>query len=584
MVTSSNAPAAFHRVDPDTLCLSCLQIGDQSRGCPSCGFDERAAPPSPLHLPPRTILHGQYLLGRVLGQGGFGITYLAWDLNLDTPVALKEFLPTEFASRASGQLGVRPYGEDGVTNFGAGLDAFEAEARTLARCYGLSGVVDVLNYFRENGTGYIVMHYLQGRTFREHLRAREAPLAYDETVTIMRPVLAALREVHRLGLVHRDVSPDNIYICDSGRVCLLDFGAARNAVRDHSKSLSVQFKAGYTPEEQYRRHGAQGPWTDLYAAAATIYRALTGVTPPPALDRLKQDQLRPPGSLGAALPRAAERALMRALAVRADQRPRGVMEFLEQFAPPDAGAGAASPHEPGAPHAAYASHAGHRDGPLAADAPGGPSEWGHLRASRGAHAPSFSHARHAPHPFDAVGSAVGAVASWLATAAIDLARIVRAWLDAALKGAVVRDREQAARERAIREQLAALWPMTLVSASLRDPELPAGPAHGPLDVYGRERTLGVGFDVVLQNNYAGIRPLRGMLGAVYIDPGGVAQREAAGGSGFTLELPVLDLVDRASISGTWGPQDSRGFQPGTWRIELWWDARKIGERAFVIGA
>jgi serine/threonine protein kinase len=549
MVTSSNAPAVFHRVDPDTLCLSCLQIGDQSRGCPSCGFDERAAPPSPLHLPPRTILHGQYLLGRVLGQGGFGITYLAWDLNLDTPVALKEFLPTEFASRASGQLGVRPYGEDGVTNFGAGLDAFEAEARTLARCYGLSGVVDVLNYFRENGTGYIVMHYLQGRTFREHLRAREAPLAYEETVTIMRPVLAALREVHRLGLVHRDVSPDNIYICDSGRVCLLDFGAARNAVRDHSKSLSVQFKAGYTPEEQYRRHGAQGPWTDLYAAAATIYRALTGVTPPPALDRLKQDQLRPPGSLGAALPRAAERALMRALAVRADQRPRGVMEFLEQFAPPDAVAGlpapGSSPHVPQAPHASHGPH-----------------------ASRGS---------------DVLG-AFGLVMGWLATAAIDLARIVRAWLDAALKGAVVRDREQAARERAIREQLAALWPMTLVSASLRDPELPAGPAHGPLDVYGRERTRGVGFDVVLQNNYAGIRPLRGMLGAVYIDPGGVAQREAAGGSGFTLELPVLDLVDRASISGTWGPQDSRGFQPGVWRIELWWDARKIGERTFVIGA
>jgi hypothetical protein len=195
--------------------------------------------------------------------------------------------------------------------------------------------------------------------------------------------------------------------------------------------------------------------------------------------------------------------------------------------------------------------------------------------------------------------AAGAVVRWLATATVDFARIVRAWLDAALSDAGVRGRGQAARERAIREQLAALWPMTLVSASLRDPDLPAGPAHAsrgvsppgaspldksPIDVYRRDRTRTVGFDVVLQNNYAGIRPARGTLGAAYIDPDGVTQRAASGESAFTLELPVLDLVDRASLSATWGPADPRGFKPGVWRIELWWDARKIGERSFVISA
>ena len=188
-------------------------------------------------------------------------------------------------------------------------------------------MVDVLNYFRENGTGYIVMPYLRGRTLRESPARARRPLPFEEAAAIVRPVLDALQEVHRLGLVHRDISPDNIYICDSGRVCLLDFGAARNAVRDRSKSLSVQFKVGYTPEEQYRRHGEQGPWTDVYAAAATFYRAITGVTPPPSLDRLTHDQLRPPGALGVAMPRDAERALMRALAVQAGRRYRTIAEF-----------------------------------------------------------------------------------------------------------------------------------------------------------------------------------------------------------------------------------------------------------------
>src|SRR5262245_17801530 len=279
----SGAPG-FARVDPDTLCLSCLQIGDQCTACQACGFDERVPPASPLHLPPRSILHGQYLLGRVLGQGGFGITYLGWDLNLDQAVALKEYLPTDFASRSAGHTIVTPYGDDGVVNFEYGLEAFEAEARTLARCYTLPGVVDVLNYFRENGTGYIVMHYLRGKTLRDHLRERGSPLPFDEAAAIMQPLLVALQEVHRLNLVHRHISPDNVYMGETGRVCLLDFGAARNAVRDRSKSLSVQFKVGYTPEEQYRREGRQGPWTDIYAAAATMYRVMTGVPPPPALD------------------------------------------------------------------------------------------------------------------------------------------------------------------------------------------------------------------------------------------------------------------------------------------------------------
>lgn len=556
MAAASDPRAAVHRVDPDTLCLSCLQIGDQSAGCPSCGFDTRASAASPLHLPPRTILHGQYLLGRVLGQGGFGITYLGWDLHLDMAVALKEFLPTEFASRASGQLSVTPYGDDGRENFSVALDAFEAEARTLARCYDLPGVVDVLNYFTENATGYIVMPYLKGRTMRDHLRARTTPLPFDETLTIMRPVLGALREVHRLGFVHRDISPDNIYICESGRVCLLDFGAARNAVRHRSKSLSVQFKVGYTPEEQYRRHGVQGPWTDVYAAAATCYRAMTGVTPQPSLDRLLKDQLRPPGALGATLPRASERALMRALAVRADDRYPTVDEFLQDLAPADR-------------RAASDDDQAYREGGLRSRE--------RLTTS-------------------SAGGAFVATGRWIASTSADVARLVRLWLDAALGRARLAGGSagSAQHERAIREQLAALWPLTLVRASLRDPHLPAGDDHGPLDVYAREDTRDVAFDIVVQNNYAGIRSLSGTLGVVFVDPRGVPRGADASPSAspmgssavppITADIAVENLVDRDTFSGRWGPPAGREFEPGTWRIELWWDGRKIGERGFVISA
>jgi serine/threonine protein kinase len=535
MIASSSTGASttlFHRIDPDTLCLACLHIGEPSTPCGACGYDERAASVSPLHLPPRTILNGHYLLGRALGQGGFGVTYLAWDLNLEMPVAIKEFLPTDFASRASAQLSVTPYGADGAVNFAMGLEAFEGEARTLARCNALSGVVDVLGYFRENATGYIVMHYLRGRTLRDHLRARQTPLPFAEAAAILRPVLEALEEVHRLGLVHRDISPDNIYICESGRVCLLDFGAARNAVRDRSKSLSVQFKAGYTPEEQYRRHGAQGPWTDIYAAAATFYRAVTGVPPQPSLDRLTIDQLRPPGALGVAVPRQAELALMRALAVPAAQRYRTVAEFLRDLelpaspshgpATPDPG-----PHDP-APHDSALSPAARRD---------------------------------------------AAAASKLVAFINGSGRLLRAWFDAARR----RARTSPRGDRAIREQLAALWPVTLVGVTLHAPHLPAGPGHGPLDVYARDDTTAVTFAVILQNNYAGLKALGGALRVDVMAAEGARRPPIE-----TLELATSDLVDRVALEGAWAPQE--GFRAGVWRFDFIWDNRKIGEREFVISA
>ena len=220
---------------------------------------------------------------------------------------------------------------DPVTS-STGLESFETEARTLAQFFLHPGVVPVHNYFRENGTGYIVMHFLRGRTLKERLRERGGRLTSEEALGVLAPILETLSAVHATGLLHRDISPDNIYICDSGRVCLLDFGAARHAVRLRSRSLSVQFKAGYTPEEQFRRHGEQGPWTDVYAVAATLYRALTGDVPQSALDRLQEDRVVRPSRVASGVPEHVDAAIMRGLALRADRRFRTIDEFARALA------------------------------------------------------------------------------------------------------------------------------------------------------------------------------------------------------------------------------------------------------------
>ena len=296
----------------------------------------------------------------------------------------------------------------------------------------------------------------------------------------------------------------------TGRVCLLDFGAARNAVRDRSKSLSVQFKGGYTPEEQYRRQGQQGPWTDIYAAAATMYRALTGQAPPPALDRLQQDQLQPPSRLGVAMPPEAEQALLRALAVHAEQRHRSAEAFLSDLVP------------------------------------GGVAKQISVSAQTSS-------------------GVLGTIGSMI----VDVVRLARARLD----GALQRGAGGATRERAIREQLATLWPVTLVQVNLKDPHLAASPDHGPLDVYAREETSEVRFEAVLQSNFAGIRTLRGVLQATFVNPRAI---------GNTMEIAVAELVDRSVVSGAWSPPHPDDLQAGTWRIDFGWDGRKIGERGFIV--
>lgn len=320
----------MRNMDVNKLCLGCMSDKGDAAQCLFCGWSEKNTTGSGQHLPAGTILRGKYILGRVLGQGGFGITYLAWDLDLNLKLAIKEYLPRDFATRAVGDTEVTAYtSADSQAFFNEGREKFLEEARTLASFEDHPNIVSIRDFFRENSTAYFVMNYIEGQTFKEYIQAGGGRLAYEDALQIMIPVFDALRVIHQTGILHRDISPDNIFITGKGLVKILDFGAARHAMGEHSKSLSVILKPGYAPEEQYRSKGHQGPWTDEYAAAATFYRALTGVVPPDALDRLVQDTLQSPSQLGCKIAPAAEAALLKALSVRAEERFPDIAELQQ---------------------------------------------------------------------------------------------------------------------------------------------------------------------------------------------------------------------------------------------------------------
>ena len=307
--------------------MGCMKNRGGARVCPHCGFDEANPPSVGSQLPLRTLLNEQYVVGRALGAGGFAITYLAWDQRLARRVAIKEYMPSGLASRSGQTSQLVPHTGVSGQDFQYGLERFLDEARMVAQFQEHPGIISVTNYFPANGTAYLVMEYLEGSTLKEYLAQHGGRLSFNQALALITPVMDALRELHRANVLHRDISPDNIYITESGQVKLLDFGAARQALSDRSQRLSVILKVGYAPEEQYRSAGKQGPWTDVYAVGATFYHLITGQLPPQSIDRLAEDLLQPPSALGVDIPPGAEDALMTALAVKASQRYETIQDF-----------------------------------------------------------------------------------------------------------------------------------------------------------------------------------------------------------------------------------------------------------------
>ena len=309
-------------------CYACMgDFDDNISICPHCGYEQTTAKAEEYHLDPGTCLENRYLIGKVIGSGGFGVTYVAWDNVLSKKVAVKEYFPSEFATRMVGTTEVCSYDGEKSYQFEAGLKSFVDEALRLAKLNQLDGIVHIYDSFVENCTAYIIMEFVDGVTLKDLLK-QNGPLPYQDVIGFVVPVLNALEEVHKEGIIHRDIAPDNIKI-HGDKVTLLDFGAARNATTVHSKSLSVIVKPGYAPEEQYRSHGAQGPWTDVYAMAAVMYHLITGKLPDESVERNVKDELKTPSELGFDIPEPLENAIMNALNVKAEYRIQTAKEFAD---------------------------------------------------------------------------------------------------------------------------------------------------------------------------------------------------------------------------------------------------------------
>ena len=278
-----------------------------------------------------TRLIGRYTIEGVLGQGGFGITYLGIDELHEKKVAIKEFFPQGIVTRNieyQDTVTVTFVGEK--DNYEKGKERFLKEARTMAKFSKDKGIVKALDFFEINNTAYIVMEYLEGVTLKQYLRENKR-IDAEDLVELLVPLIEALDEIHSQGLIHRDISPDNIMVLPDGRIKLMDFGAARDYTEFGEKSLSIVLKPGYAPPEQYQTHGVQGPWTDIYALCATMYKCITGENPPDAIDRLVDDHLKKISAFGISVSPQIEKAIIKGMSVAAKDRYQNVGDFCEDL-------------------------------------------------------------------------------------------------------------------------------------------------------------------------------------------------------------------------------------------------------------
>lgn len=309
----------------DTLCLHCMQDRGANRLCPHCGHDEHRYKNHPLYLKPGTCLKNQYLIGHALGQGGFGITYIGLDQQLQKKIAVKEYLPLALVTRDIAQADIIPLKQQELA-FTQGLQLFIEEARNLAK-FDHPNIVRVFNFFEAHRTGYMVMEYLEGQSLADVLSAGSKPLPVSQALAILLPILDALIEIHAQCLYHRDISAQNIRLLKKGVPVLIDFGAARHIVGEQSQTLDLVLKHGYSPLEQYSGKGKIGPWTDIYACGALLYLMIIGTLPPAATDRSCQDTLLPPTACIPAISPSISEAIMRALAIHWKTRFQQIIEF-----------------------------------------------------------------------------------------------------------------------------------------------------------------------------------------------------------------------------------------------------------------
>lgn len=309
--------------------MSCMCGTITDGRCSHCGrppipAEKRRANALPLGLK----LHGRYWLGNVLGRGGFGITYAAWDMIANQRVAVKELYPSMDVSRGSDSCTVQIL--DGQEEyFSQVYHCFEKEARTLMELQD-DGVVRLYHVFTDNNTIYYVMEYLDGQDMAGVLK-QNGPMSWSALAPILKTVLNALNSLHERGMIHRDISPDNIFITLEGRARLIDFGSVRTY--QGTRSFTSFVKPNFAPYEQYKAHGKQGPWTDVYALSVTAYYALTGQLPPSAPDRKLNDNAVPVGRLCPQLPSHVAAGIQKGMCVSIEGRCQSARELSDLLFP-----------------------------------------------------------------------------------------------------------------------------------------------------------------------------------------------------------------------------------------------------------
>lgn len=316
-------------------CLNCFNLFDivysdkeESEVCPYCGYCEGTPPKELYHLYPGVGLYNnRYVIGTCIGFGGFGITYKAWDNVLETVVAVKEYYPTGLVQRVPGKPQVIIYTGESKEEYMQGLERFLDEAKNMAKFVDNPNIVHVDAFFEENNTAYLVMEYLPGMTLKSYLKSKGGRIGCEEVIPIAGAVITALKEIHAGGIIHRDISPDNIMLCNDGRIKLLDFGAARFSDADQERTRSIILKPGFAPPEQYQAKSKQGPWTDIYALCATVYRAITGVLPDESVNRVIEDTVQSPIQIYSDIPERISNTVMKGMSIYPEIRFSNVDEL-----------------------------------------------------------------------------------------------------------------------------------------------------------------------------------------------------------------------------------------------------------------
>lgn len=315
------------------VCPNCFQqLPSGSSVCQNCSFDKTKYTPNESALPLYTMLNSQYLLGRVLGQGGFGITYKAFDTFKNKIVAVKEYMPSDYSNRSG--KGVYPLSDNPRAEqiFEHGKKSYIEEIKTLYQFENVDGIVKVYTHFQENNTAYLVMEYLDGSNLKAYVKRRGGRITPKKAGEIIIKAANSLMRVHSADILHRDISPENIFImCNDIDVKLIDFGAARKYIENSEDEKSVLLKPGFAPPEQYTRKGNQGSWTDIYAMAASLYYIVSGTVPQDSMERMREDKLVPLNHLCRDVTPQMAGAVARALEINYTKRTQTCQAFISDL-------------------------------------------------------------------------------------------------------------------------------------------------------------------------------------------------------------------------------------------------------------